>query len=119
MPIRRSTVTLGHEQADGRVYVRERHEWDDGAVTEVEYGPIAAAKVDLDEVAQTRAARLVAAQAEEMTRARDEEQLRAKVDAVLGDAIVRGELTKEEAEKVAGYREAEKVVREVGEVTRG
>ena len=64
----------------------------------------------------------MAAQAEEITRARDEEQLRAKVDAVLGDAITRGELTKEEAEKAAGYREAEKAVAEVGEVvevTRG
>lgn len=119
MPITLSTVTLGHAQADGRVYVRERHEWDDGAVTEVEYGPIEAERVDLDGVAQTRAARLVADQAEAITRARDEEQLRAKVDAVLGAAVTRGELTKEEAEKVAGYREAEKAVAEVGEVTRG
>lgn len=31
MPIRRSTVSLGHAQADGCVYVRERHEWDGGA----------------------------------------------------------------------------------------
>lgn len=58
MPILRSTVSRGHAQADGRVYVRERHEWDDGEITELEYGPVSAA-LDHQAVATSRAAQIM------------------------------------------------------------
>lgn len=116
MTIVRSTVSLGHAQADGRIYVRESHEWDDGSTTVVEYGPVAPEKVDVDEIALTRAARLVSAQEAEMARVQEDEALRARVDSVLALAISAGTLTKEEAARAAGYVEAEK---RGGGVTRG
>lgn len=58
MPIARSTVLLGHAQADGRVYVRERHEWGDGEITDVEYGPVSIA-LDHQAVATARAAQIM------------------------------------------------------------
>lgn len=73
MPILRSTVSRGHAQADGRVYVREVHEWDDGSTTVVEYGPVAE-NLDLQAIATARAARI------------QEDRAQAEFEALIGGA---------------------------------
>jgi hypothetical protein len=64
MPIVSSAYTVGHAQRDGSRRVVERHTWDDGSVTELEYGPVPV--VDYQAIANARAVRLQeqAAQAE-------------------------------------------------------
>jgi len=56
MPIVSSTYTVGHAQRDGSRRVVERHTWDDGSVTELEYGPVP--EVDYQAIANARAVRL-------------------------------------------------------------
>ncbi|TXH15055.1 MAG: hypothetical protein E6R03_08025 [Hyphomicrobiaceae bacterium] len=58
MPIVSSTYTVGHAQANGSRYVRELHTWDDGSVSDIEYGPIMTEGKDLQAIADARAAQL-------------------------------------------------------------
>jgi hypothetical protein len=64
MPIVSSTYTVGHAQRDGSRRVVERHTWDDGSVTELEYGPVPDT-VDYQAIANARAAQLEAQAAEQ------------------------------------------------------
>lgn len=75
MPITASTYAAGHAQRDGTRYVRERHTHSDGRVIEREYGPVDAAKIDCQAVADAYARRLDAALADQ--------ELQAIVDGLL------------------------------------
>ena len=65
MPITSSTFVIGHAQSDGSRRVTETHTWDTGdPPTVIEYGPIQTAGLDLQAIADARAARLEVSAAE-------------------------------------------------------
>lgn len=100
MPIVSSTYTVGHAQRNGSRYVRERHTWDDGVVTDIEYGPIQTAKADLQAIADARARQLEADRDVQETEAQERSDAEAKVATVLDAAVKAGTVTDEELAKL-------------------
>lgn len=64
MSVVSSTYTLGHQQADGRRYVTERHTLHTGQVVVNEYGPVGTIDYDAHKAAKAAEIEEALAQAE-------------------------------------------------------
>lgn len=94
-----SSAVSGHAQRDGRRYVVEMHEHDDGSVERIEYGPIATNRVDLQSIADARARVMNDERAEQGVVQQERKEAEEKAAAVLAAAVTRGELTEDELRK--------------------
>lgn len=108
MAIVSSTYTAGHAQRNGARYVRERHTWDDGTMTVIEYGPIMTDKVDLQAIADDRARRMEADKATQAVEQQDREAVEQKLATVLDAAVKAGTVTDEELQKIGLYEAKQK-----------
>lgn len=102
MAIVSSAASAGHAQRDGRRYVVETHEHDDGSVERIEYGPIVTNMVDLQAIADERARSMNDERAERGVEQQERKAAEEKAAAVLAAAVTRGELTEDEIRK-AGF----------------
>jgi uncharacterized protein YyaL (SSP411 family) len=89
-----SSYTVGHAQRDGRRYVSERHETDDGQVIEQSY--LAATDADYEAILQDHAAQIDASLALFASEQTAQAAALAKVLAILGVAVSKGEITDDE-----------------------
>lgn len=95
-----SKFEVGARQTDGRFYVVEEHERDDGSVERLEYGPVSE-KLDHQALADARARVMNAARDAQVLRDDELSVARVKIAAVLGAAVGKGDLSVDDVVAIA------------------
>ena len=104
MPIVSSSHVVGLPQIDGRCYVIERHEMDDGEELLIEYGPVEA--IDYDATMRARAIDIDQARADQALREKEREAAEVAVATVLDAAIKAGTINEQDVAKAGHERPA-------------